>query len=85
MRAHQMTEDQANQHAEAIIDDMNSLDRQAMRTATTRGERSRIASAITQDRYNAGSTAAKHTIAILLRDGIEAAEHFAADLEHHES
>lgn len=85
MKAREQTEEQAIQTAEELIDNMNSLDRQEMRKAATRHDRARIASNIAQDRYSAGSTAARCTIAILLRDGVEAAIDFANDLEHHES
>lgn len=43
-----------------------------------------VAANIAEDRYSAGSTAAKVTISILLKHGLKAAQNFAADLEHHE-
>lgn len=45
----------------------------------------RVAANIAEDRHSAGSTAARCTIAILLRHGLRAANDFADDLEHHES
>lgn len=44
----------------------------------------RLAGNIAEDRYSAGSTAARATIYILLHHGYQAAVDFAADLEHHE-
>jgi hypothetical protein len=43
-----------------------------------------VAAQIAEDRNNGASTAARYALAILMRDGIQAALDFAADLEHHE-
>lgn len=86
MKARELTEEQAIQTAETIIDELPwPLLKSWMIDASTRSLRGRIAANIAEDRYGAGSTASKCTIAILLRDGVEAAIDFANDLEHHES
>jgi hypothetical protein len=50
----------------------------------TRRDFAIAAANITEDRYSAGSTAARAALAILLMHGLEAAREFVSDLEHHE-
>lgn len=71
--------------ADTVMDDVgDSMIRDMMRKATTRRDFAGVAMNIAEDRYSAGSTAARCAIAILIRHGITAAVDFAKDLEHHE-
>jgi hypothetical protein len=75
----------AIEYADRLIDDIgDSYDRKRLRDAKSRIDLAMIAASIAQDRYSAGSIAAVVTIYILLTRGLEAAKHFADDLEHHE-
>lgn len=56
-----------------------------LREGTTRRDFAMVAANITQDRYSAGSSAARATLIILLRHGLEAAKEFLDDLGHHEN
>jgi hypothetical protein len=70
---------------EAVENVNDSMIRDLMIKATDRRGFARVAANNAEDRYGAGSTAARCAIAILLRHGIKVATDFADDLEHHES
>jgi hypothetical protein len=80
------TLEQAEMLADEIMDDMNShgFIRQLMAEAKDRRGFARVAANIAEDRYGAGSNAARCTIVIMLRHGLEMAKAFVEDLEHHE-
>lgn len=68
-----------------LIDDWSdSFLRDRLRSAKDRGGRASVAAAITEDRYGAGSAAARAALFILGTHGWQAALDFVADLEHHE-
>lgn len=63
--------------------------REALRQSTgdtgkDRRARAMVAANIADDRYHAGSTAAKAAVFILIEHGWEAVKWFIDDLEHHE-
>lgn len=64
------------------ISDSYQLDQ--LRKATTRRDFAVIAANVVEDRYEAGSTAARLALIIALRHGIKAATDFVDDLAHHE-
>lgn len=77
--------DQALEAADDLLDGLDRFLLQGQfRGSTTRREFAMVAGNIAQDRYSAGSTAARGTLIILLRHGLQAAKDFMADLAHYE-
>ena len=77
--------DETGDFAETLIDDMSDRHlRNMLRDARDRRGLAMVAANITEDRYGAGSTAARAVLYVLLTHGHEAAKAFVADLEHHE-
>lgn len=75
---------EADNIADRLEDDMGRPTRDIFRVAKDRLGFAGVAMNIAEDRYSAGSTAARATLIIALRHGIGAAEDFMADLAHHE-
>jgi hypothetical protein len=71
---------------ENILEDVKDREmRKVLDKATDRKGFAYAAMNIPQDRYSAGSNAARVAIYIMLKCGTEAALNFVKDLEHHES
>ena len=72
--------------ADDLLDGMSRHDpiTDRLREGKTRRDFAMVAANITEDRYSAGSTAARATLIVLLKHGMKAAKDFVADLEHHE-
>ena len=84
-----MSFDLHDEDASRIADDLedaiaDSYQRDQLRKATTRRDFAVIAMNVVEDRYGAGSTAARLALIIALRHGVEMARDFIADLDHHE-
>lgn len=80
-----MAEERDEVLADDLIDDAGRDISQMMREAKDRRGYARVAANIAEDRYGAGSAAARCAVAIFLKHGIVVARNFIADLEHHES
>lgn len=79
------TDQDSVDQAEKIIDQIgDGWLREQLRCGVVRRDFAKVAANIAEDRYGAGSTAARSALAIHLMHGLEMAEAFAADLEHHE-
>lgn len=81
-----LNEDETARFAYLMTEDMSDrFLRNAIETGCNRLDFAKVAANITEDRYSAGSTAARAVVYILLTHGHEAAENFVKDLEHHEN
>lgn len=75
----------AVERADDFLDGIpDSFIRQTLRDGKGRKDFALAAMNIPRDRYGAGSAAARATIYLMLRCGLEMAEAFVKDLEHHE-
>ena len=71
--------------AETLLDDMSDHYLAGkVRDAKSRADLGMVAANITEDRYSAGSTAARCVLVIIDLYGYEAAKCFMDDLDHHE-
>lgn len=77
-------DDHAAEVAENLLDNFDRFLVDRLREGKDRRDFAMVAANITEDRYSAGSTAARATLIILLQHGLQAAQEFMADLEHHE-
>lgn len=81
-----LTADDRVRIAEYLVDNMGRGHqvRFEFRNRSTRRDYAYYAMQVAEDRYSAGSDAARATIVILLKHGVQAAIDFMKDIAHHE-